>query len=318
MTYDHIRQALESAARAFPRGFAASIADAWKLTHAGSDQLGMMGQLTATLQRSAWVRSMVDLGQVFAPPGLEAAQQIQRLQDSARFLQGSRCLTGVAQVQDMFKGAQPLRSLILEISQTLDHLSTVGSIQSIAVGLETALRALPALPTTHEYIAAGAEFDGLGDAPPDLAGPTPGESFAQYLERIIAEIRKVPDSIGQRLLWCVVAVLMHILLSRMQSGLDTAVRDGSRNTYIDNRAINNIIQEYRVATPMRCMAVIAQELDVRARPYRNSSRVAVLRQGAAVVIVRNLRPWARILRIDPETGSSIQGWVLVRYLVRVR
>ncbi len=64
--------------------------------------------------------------------------------------------------------------------------------------------------------------------------------------------------------------------------------------------------------------VTASVLNVRKSKSKSSKTIAYTSFGEVVEIVRKERNWCLIRRYDRESETSIQGWVLTRYLGRIR
>lgn len=105
------------------------------------------------------------------------------------------------------------------------------------------------------------------------------------------------------------AVIAFVITQQMQAASTQSTPQATKTVKEAARAAvgsAELLSEHRF--------VSAKSLKVRLNPNARSPKLAELRFGTAVKLLRRERDFALVVWSDTETGAEIQGWVFARYL----
>ena len=250
-------------------------------------------------------------------PGLITSKTIEHLLPPMRM---GRFMEEAARLRHSIQGSS-LEHSLRRISLPTQRVSGMLALAMLTDALRALASVVPPGPSLGVDEIGVEDVDDVArkidEAIPD---PVEGESVDSRVESIISAIESIGDTQKERVVWSIVIpVLVGLLIGLVQSAIADPVKQRiSIDASIDVNVILDVALRTEIPRLVGDFALVVKELDVRAQPRRDSSRVGVLRIGDVVTVVEKRRRWTLVVCSSTETGDWMRGWVFSRYLHMIR
>lgn len=145
----------------------------------------------------------------------------------------------------------------------------------------------------------------------------------QAIDRVISKIGSLKEPFIQKILtWLIFPLIVGIVLSVVMPIADYYIKEtlssGEKRLIVKQvrKIITSKVENKSYLYSFRIVS--ANTLNVRKSGYNKSAKVGVLYFGEVVEVLQKGRKWSLVKWHNEESKTSLQGWVLSRYLKRIK